>query len=90
LGLVQEYHAVGQHFQSAFANCKGNECMALDNDFYEGFRQGLRALCGDDAPLPALAELPARLTGRTLFQTGLIRGIEHAKGWEEGSLLSKI
>ncbi len=60
--------------------------MTFDNDYYEGFRQGVRAICGNRAPLPVLAEPPVGSPGRTLFQVGLVRGIEHARGWREGSL----
>ncbi len=68
----------------------GNQSVRYDNDYYEGFRQGLRAICGKEAPLPVLSELPARSLDRTPFQIGLIRGIEHAKGWREGSLLLPV
>lgn len=61
--------------------------MQCDDDYYEGFRQGLRAVSGGNAPLPAVAERPAFSFDRTPFQVGILRGIEHAKGWREGSLL---
>jgi hypothetical protein len=54
--------------------------MQFDNDYLEGFRQGVRAVCGNDAPLPALAEVPAYAIGKTPFQVGIICGIEYAKG----------
>lgn len=62
--------------------------MKYDNDYHEGFRQGVRAVCGNDASLPVLVELALCLPGRTPFQVGLIRGIEHGKGWRDGALLA--
>ena len=60
--------------------------MQFDNDYHEGFRQGVRAVCGNDAPLPALAEVPACAFGKTPFQVGIICGIEYAQGlYAEGS-----
>jgi len=62
--------------------------MQYDNDYQEGFRQGLRAVCGNDTRLPVLVDVPACSLGRTPFQVGLISGIERGKGWRQGSLLA--
>ena len=63
--------------------------MVDDRDHREGFVQGFRAIRGSAAVLPAVPARPATRAGRTPFQTGIIRGIERAKRWDRGELMSK-
>jgi len=57
-------------------------------DFHEGFRQGARAILGSEGSLPVLARVPVLIPGRSPYQMGILRGIEYAKGWCEGSLIA--
>lgn len=63
--------------------------MIDDCDFLEGFRQGLRAVQGNTVEMPAMVRTADLLPFRSLFQMGVIRGIEHGKGWAEGALCNE-
>lgn len=63
--------------------------MVDDRNYREGFIQGFRAVRGSSAALPAIPAQPATRAGRTPFQMGIIRGIERAKRWDRGDLMSK-